>query len=245
MVTPIFVISLRSSSDRRKHIEKEFLKKDLVFNWIDAVDGNSLSEEEVNKVYDDEVCNVLYGRSLGRGEIGCYLSHLEAYRRIINDGLSYALIFEDDIFLNNNIINFINSISSIPNNIEMITLANYPNTSKLRKAINIACGFKLREHVSGIWGTYGYYITNIGAQKICNQSKKIFTPIDHIGRAIGRKINIKTIHPYCLSTEVDRISGCLLIPSMLEDERRKLENGEYLYRPSLKEKIKILIKRIL
>ena len=40
------------------------------------------------------------GRNLLLGEIGCALSHLSIYKRVIENDLSGALIFEDDVIIN-------------------------------------------------------------------------------------------------------------------------------------------------
>ena len=55
------------------------------------------------------------GRDIGIGEIGCALSHLSIYNKILQDGLAGALIFEDDVLIKNlNILDITNrSIESI------------------------------------------------------------------------------------------------------------------------------------
>lgn len=47
--------------------------------------------------YDDSGARGYMGRSLRGGEVGCYLSHLEAARRIAQDRAPFGLVFEDDV----------------------------------------------------------------------------------------------------------------------------------------------------
>ena len=63
---------------------------------VAGVDGRMLPEAEVAKVYDAERTRQDFGRELTRGELGCALGHVAAYREIIARNLPIALVFEDD-----------------------------------------------------------------------------------------------------------------------------------------------------
>lgn len=47
--------------------------------------------------YDDAGARGYMGRSLRGGEVGCYLSHLQAARCIARGSAAYGLVFEDDV----------------------------------------------------------------------------------------------------------------------------------------------------
>ncbi|MBF0226306.1 MAG: glycosyltransferase family 25 protein [Desulfobacterales bacterium] len=95
----IFVINLKRSVDRKMHMMNQLSHLDIDYEFVEAVDGQELSNHEINTKYGIETFppwpsfNV---RNLSMGEIGCLLSHLQIYRKMINENIEYACIFEDD-----------------------------------------------------------------------------------------------------------------------------------------------------
>jgi glycosyl transferase family 25 len=61
-----------------------------------AVDGARLSQQEVDQAYARRRFRPTYPFSLTRTEVGVFLSHRLAWRRILDDALDFAFIFEDD-----------------------------------------------------------------------------------------------------------------------------------------------------
>jgi len=71
----------------------------LDYEFFPAVDGRRLSQQELTKLCDFKWMMRYEGRELSRGEIGCALSHIRVYQRIIKENIPYALILEDDAWL--------------------------------------------------------------------------------------------------------------------------------------------------
>jgi glycosyl transferase family 25 len=94
---PIFVISLQNS-DRRAAIGKTL--ENYSFQFIDAICGKKLSLSMINDVNNSKWVKKRYKRKLTTGELGCALSHIKAYNKIISEKIEWALILEDDIKLN-------------------------------------------------------------------------------------------------------------------------------------------------
>ena len=61
-----------------------------------AVDGAYLTPQEVEQAYARRRFRPSYPFPLTRTEVGVFLSHRLAWRRIVDDGLDFAFIFEDD-----------------------------------------------------------------------------------------------------------------------------------------------------
>ena len=61
-----------------------------------AVDGARLTPQEVDQAYARRRFPPTYPFPLTRTEVGVFLSHRLAWRRIIDDALEFAFIFEDD-----------------------------------------------------------------------------------------------------------------------------------------------------
>ena len=72
-----FVINL----DRREDRFNNFVKRcPMRTTRVSAVDGSNLKD----------------GRGILPGELGCALSHMKVWTRVVDEGLSHAMIFEDD-----------------------------------------------------------------------------------------------------------------------------------------------------
>jgi hypothetical protein len=80
----IFIINLKKDKDRFLKISEQ-LNRNNFFNYerVDAIYGKD--------VYKD------YNTKLNPGQLGCYLSHLRTYSKIIEQNLEYAIILEDDV----------------------------------------------------------------------------------------------------------------------------------------------------
>lgn len=90
-----YVISLNRAAERRAYMASELAKAGLEYEFIEAVDGKTV------QVSDPAVVAPTW---LGRSPFwpnvaGCALSHLEAYRRALDEGLRSALVLEDDVRL--------------------------------------------------------------------------------------------------------------------------------------------------
>ena len=90
-----YVINLARSHDRRAHITAELKKTGVDYEIMTAVDGLDLD------LTDTTIVNpILASRTISTpGTAGAALSHLNAYRKIIADGLDEALVLEDDVTL--------------------------------------------------------------------------------------------------------------------------------------------------
>lgn len=90
-----YVINLARSSDRRAHITAELERAGLTYDIISAVDGQDLDLSDPAVIDPSFVARIVFPA----GSAGAALSHLSAYRKIIDDGLNAALVIEDDIVL--------------------------------------------------------------------------------------------------------------------------------------------------
>lgn len=86
LIVRAFVINLRRSVERRRHMEMQVAGLDHEF--VEAVDGREL-----------DLSDPVYRRGMWPGEAGAGESHLKVYRRVLEDGLSHALVLEDDVIL--------------------------------------------------------------------------------------------------------------------------------------------------
>lgn len=90
-----YVINLATSLDRRAHVTAELEKACLDYQFVTAVDGRKLDLHDHAIIAPSFLASV---RCVA-GTAGCALSHLDVYRKIIDDGQDMALVLEDDVIL--------------------------------------------------------------------------------------------------------------------------------------------------
>ncbi len=95
MTLYIGLINLDRSAERLAGVSHHLAAAGLSADRIAAVDGETLTPEQLAK-YDRRSAGRLYRRLLDRGEIGCYLSQIEALTRFLATDATHALILEDD-----------------------------------------------------------------------------------------------------------------------------------------------------
>ena len=93
---PVLVVSMNSDIERRDAISKKLTKFNIDYHFIDAVVGKNLSDD-ILKDIDISKAQIRKQRYVSLGEIGCTLSHVKAYKYIINRSIPYCLILEDDV----------------------------------------------------------------------------------------------------------------------------------------------------
>lgn len=109
----IFIVSLQQDIKKRAAISKILNEFNLEFTFIDAVYGKELSTDYLHSLRSNS-SGLLVDRGFpaSPGEIGCTLSHLKAYQEVIDRGLEWACILEDDAILDSRFRKFINEFDS-------------------------------------------------------------------------------------------------------------------------------------
>ena len=93
-----YIINLEQSTDRKEYMREQMKKlPQLDYEFIPAVDGRKMNEEELSIYFDMKGSMYHYGRELMKGEVGCTLSHIRCYQKIVEENKTCALILEDDI----------------------------------------------------------------------------------------------------------------------------------------------------
>lgn len=90
----VFVVSL-SGSDRRLNIDKQLVG--VNFSFLDAIYGKDLGGKYLESLNSQSWINERYKRGLTYGEVGCALSHLQIYKKMLEQDIPWAVVFEDDI----------------------------------------------------------------------------------------------------------------------------------------------------
>lgn len=98
-----FVISLKSASERREHINNEFDEHNVSFEFFDALTPDSAKDYAKNLGLNID------DASLTPGELACMMSHVAIWKKTIDQNIHYVTIFEDDIYLGEDAEGLLNS----------------------------------------------------------------------------------------------------------------------------------------
>jgi glycosyl transferase family 25 len=98
---PIYVLNLERSPERRAFIVGHLASTGLTATVVPAVDGRTLDVPELERkgIYRDAVAREKFSRSLSPAEIGCALSHVRLYERLVREDIALAIVLEDDAML--------------------------------------------------------------------------------------------------------------------------------------------------
>jgi len=181
-----FVISLENRNDRYEYIKKNYIHNTIYdLEIIKAYDGknthnnsdeyNILKNNFLNIIQNNKNKNMnnykyLYINNFTLGEIGCFVSHIGLWKKIINENIEQALIFEDDCIFNINFSNRLENIlkNEMPLDYNILWLGgkmgdNYTNNKNTILSSNIS--IKNEEHP---YCTFSYIITKKCAQILLN-----------------------------------------------------------------------------
>ena len=159
-------------------MQTQFEQFSLPFEFINAIDGRELTDSEIEAVYDKWRTRFCHGKELTRGEIGCALSHIEFYRRVVVDNAP-GFVFEDDVELTETVKNALNELSEFLSRHPEPCLVQLPGLERdLPQGVN-NCSEESFVRVSSAMGTYAYGVNQAAAQLLVNAFTPIKFPIDY------------------------------------------------------------------
>lgn len=99
-VDEIYMINLERRPDRKQKMDHSFDLLGIEYEWVKAVDGRTFGDSHLA----DNGITMLpsfsepyHGRPLTYGEIGCFMSHYNIWRDVIEKKHESIIVFEDDI----------------------------------------------------------------------------------------------------------------------------------------------------
>lgn len=240
-----YIISLRTETKRREHIQDEFGHKGIQFEFFDAVTPNQ------NIIVAQNLNISIERLSLTQGEIACLLSHISLWKKAIDEQLDYIAIYEDDVHLGENAEVFLNQSTWIPEQGDVIKLEAF-NTHIF---VDRAEKFQLDDHRKLYMLKFKHvgaaaYILSQHAAKVLLEAvqynKEPLKPLDHIifeDYIFNGKLKVLQILP-ALCIQDDRKQALdKRLNSALEQERRSRFKNQTSQK-GLKAKIKKELFRV-
>ena len=176
-----YLINLKRANDRLISAKEVFDKVGINFNLEIAVDGKELLLPHKN--YSEVKYNLLHGKRTNLGELGCYFSHLNVLKKFLSTNEDFALVCEDDIEFNKDIIQIINGALNSSIHFDLLRLSGGSDRNKEKgipiKLQKIYKDFYLSLNLGFKSGTGCYLINRHAAKNILNKLNKMSLPIDH------------------------------------------------------------------
>ncbi|BED91251.1 hypothetical protein PspMM1_37190 [Pseudoalteromonas sp. MM1] len=175
----IFVINLARSTTRLIQTTERLSAVNLTFKRIDAIDGNNLTVEQKYLHYSPQLNKQKYHYPLSNGQIGCYLSHRKAWQKIVDDNLDYAIVLEDDFYIDESIHDAIKNIEQLQQPWQLIKLAAYENrTRPIAYQQNLNNHQQLVIHKKLMTGCCATAISYEGAKQLLKATAQFGRPVD-------------------------------------------------------------------
>ena len=208
-----YIISSPVAYQRRTQIDKNFREYGIKPNFFNAIMGNQLTEQELQQFTAKH--NIL-----NKGAIGCALSHLEIYRQLLKSEEPYVFIFEDDVRLSPDFVQYFPKIKEFLNQMtKPAVLLLYRVKAPTKTVFSLGNGYKILHALAGT-AAHGYVINRKAAENLLKAQNPIQFEIDAWN--LYYKLGYLTI--YCINHEFgyldSNVSRNSVIEQVAEKERK-------------------------
>lgn len=177
LALPVVYINLDSDSDRRARLQSEFERLGLAAERFIATRWTELTQAEQDRLYSAALNAQQFHKPLVNGEKGCYASHLNAWRQLLDGPHPALVVLEDDVRPKNEFAAVIAAIAALPPGWDMIKLIGR-DSEKLSSRRPLTPGFELVDYRRVPSLTAGYVVSRSGAQKLLASRVPFGRPID-------------------------------------------------------------------
>lgn len=173
---PIWILNLERDVEKRQFMKNRLNNLGLNFEFIKAIDGNTLSEVDLS-VYSKTFAVRDFGRELTPGELGCAISHIRMWQKLVDSEHGEALILEDDVLIGWALIQVLNNRDKLPTDYQHLNLST--KARQQPKGEIITDIYRASNHIERPYSAEAYLITKSGAQKLIDLVEPLYMPIDN------------------------------------------------------------------
>jgi glycosyl transferase, family 25 len=207
MGIPVFVINLQRSGERRDHTTQQLNNLGLHFQIVEAIDGTELSDNKIRNNPDFGIYKFgMHSRYLLKEEIGCTLTHLKIFRKMVDEKIELACILEDDNDYTNDFKDILENIRSHSSDWDLLYLGHRSgpssNEAQSRKKRELKpFNHFIGEAVEVPYGSHAYIINSEAAKKLLGCAYPINMPFDSfIGKGSASGIRTFLLSPPCVTS---------------------------------------------
>ena len=187
---PIFVISLPRATERRADICHRLQADNLQYEIVNAVDGRELNRADYAdrlEQYDSKEGSSFrcvnrknrHNAPLNNGEIGCYLSHYNLWRRIVDEQIPAAVILEDDAMWNTDFA-VVENAAACEWEWDLIQLCSDSKNRTYRILQSLGGDFNLVQYANKCGQAAAYLISLSAAKKLVNHCYLMHHAVDMV-----------------------------------------------------------------
>ena len=208
---PVYVINMAENTERLARVRAELTKAGIEWERLEAVNGRSLSASRLAEVYDGEANRRRARHPLVPGEIGCYLSHLAAWQRLVDSDAPGAIVLEDDFRVDGNLATVLEALERDDGEWELAKLFAFKPVALEGEVRDLVDGVRIGKPRRVPSTTLGYAIRRTGAERLLVSSLPFCRPIDEDHKfywETGLKIAMVDPVPLAMGTQ-DTVSGTI------------------------------------
>lgn len=195
-----YIINLKKFPEKYQRCNDHLKLLGIESQKFEAIVGKDLDQSYIKNICDPQVLYTLeHGRKLDReistiGMIGCSLSHITLWKKLISDNISYMYIFEDDAVPTQALLSQNESIEkliqTLPDDWDIFYLG-AKNMDSNEKAISD----KIVKMNVIYFGTHAYVINQKGAKKLLEKCFPISCQLDSYMSYMNKYYGLNSYRP--------------------------------------------------
>ena len=174
----VFVITL-GESDRLESLESALRSYGLEWQRVEAIDARGWDDSQLSDLATPDAGRLIYGCALSAPQVGCHLSHRQAYRSFLSGTAAWALVLEDDAYPSTNVSTLLQSLcgwdAGRPTVVELFSDGRINET---RQHIAFASGLDIQRLATFPGFTVAYAINRGAAQLALRHQGRVASRAD-------------------------------------------------------------------
>lgn len=205
-----FYINRDGDTDRRRTFEARARAVGLSFERVAAV---TPSEGDAARAQERPFLRRPRGWTpLTPGEVGCLLSHRRIWRIVVDEGLPWAVVAEDDVHFAETTAALLERLPALAEGADLVKLETYLDDVEIgRTGIRILDEFFLKRLHSKHVGSAGYAISLDGARRLIGHTERYVSPVDLLmfdpDLDTGLDLVVLQLDPACC-IQIQRLESC-------------------------------------
>lgn len=203
-----FLINLDKDTVKLAALDRQLKSLGIIYERVPGIYGKGLSEKARRAAFRPFRWWCAVGRPIAPAEIGCALSHYGIYKRMLDEKIPCAFIFEDDVIVAPDFNEVLKAIEGWidKDKPQVILFSNHGNIDFSRRSP--VCKF---DGGVSLYGTHSgtcaesYCLTHAAAKALLWQNHPMITPCDNWGRWVKNR-TIELYHAFpttCSQNQVE------------------------------------------
>ena len=208
-----WVINLDRAPDRMARISGQLQRLGLSYTRLPAVDARALTPAQ-RAALDEPDYRRKHGMTPVLGELGCYLSHVEAMRLFLGSDATCALILEDDVLLHDSLPAVLLTLQRHAARWDMVKLSGVHSGTPV-PFLDLGPGHRLAVMLTRCTGSSAYIVNRRAAEAYLHGPHPLLPmslPYDHVfdqGWRFGLRVRLVTPMP---CGHDDQIASTIVAP---------------------------------